>query len=71
MTPVEGVFVTDIVALQPRPTSSAFIADSYSVSTSPVGVIDIRSVYDWDGAAWSGTAAGGIAAMAQTAADHP
>src|SRR6202140_549498 len=70
VTPVEGVFVTDIVALQPRPTPPAFIADSYSVSTSPVGVIDIRSVYDWDGAAWSGTAAGGIAAMAQTAADQ-
>jgi len=29
----------------------------------------IRSVYDWDGAPWSGTGAGGIAAMAQTDAD--
>src|ERR1700686_1148523 len=47
VTPAEGVFVTDIVALQPRPTPPAFIADSYTVATSPVGVIDVRSVYDW------------------------
>jgi hypothetical protein len=70
VTPTEGVFVTDIVALQPRPAPPAFIADSYTVATSPVGVIDVRSVYDWDGAAWSGTGAGGIAAMAQTEADQ-
>ena len=70
VTPVEGVFITDIVALQPRRAPPAFIADSYTVTTSPVGVIDIRSAYDWDGAAWSGTGAGGIAAMAQTAADQ-
>ncbi|MGC2459471.1 MAG: hypothetical protein WA446_00620 [Steroidobacteraceae bacterium] len=70
VTPVEGVFVTEIVALQPRPAPPAYIADSYSVSTSPVGVIDIRSVYDWDGAAWSGAGAGGIAGMAQTDADQ-
>jgi hypothetical protein len=70
VTPAEGVFVTDIVALQPRPAPPGFIADSYTVATSPVGVIDIRSVYDWDGAAWSGTGAGGIAAMAQTPADQ-
>ena len=70
VTPTEGVFVTDIVALQPRPAPPAFIADSYTVATSPVGVIDIRSVYDWDGAPWSGTGAGGIAAMAQTEADQ-
>jgi hypothetical protein len=70
VTPAEGVFVTDIVALQPRPAPPAYIADSYTTDTSPVGVIDIRSVYDWDGAAWSGTGAGGIAAMAQTDADQ-
>src|SRR3984885_5636983 len=70
VTPAEGVFVTDIVTLQPRPAPPAFIADSYTVATSPVGVIDIRSVYDWDGAPWSGTGAGGIAAMAQTEADQ-
>ncbi|MFI4867775.1 MAG: hypothetical protein ACHQDD_00310 [Steroidobacterales bacterium] len=70
VSPVEGVFITEIVALQPRPAPPAFIADSYTVTTSPVGVLDIRSVYDWDGAAWSGTGAGGIAAMAQTPADQ-
>jgi hypothetical protein len=70
VTPVEGVFITDIVALQPRPAAPAFIPDSYSVTTSPVGVLDIRSVYDWDGAAWSGTGAGGIAGMARTVADQ-
>jgi hypothetical protein len=70
VTPTEGVFVTDIVALQPRPAPPAYIADSYTTDTSPVGIIDIRSVYDWDGAPWSGTGAGGIAAMAQTEADQ-
>ncbi len=70
VTPAEGVFVTDIVALQPRPAAPAFIADSYTAGSSPVGIIDIRSVYDWDGAAWSGTGAGGIAALAQTEADQ-
>ena len=70
VTPTEGVFVTEIVALQPRPAAPAFIADSYTAGSSPVGIIDIRSVYDWDGAAWSGTGAGGIAAMAQTEADQ-
>jgi len=69
VTPSEGVFVTDIVALQPRPAVQAFIADSYQPGSSPVGIIDIRSVYDWDGAAWSGTGAGGIAGLAQTEAD--
>jgi hypothetical protein len=70
VTPTEGVFVTDIVALQPRPAPPAYIADSYDSSTSPVGILDIRSVYDWDGAPWSGTGAGGIAVMAQTEADQ-
>jgi len=70
VTPTEGVFVTEIVALQPRPAAPAYIADSYTAGSSPVGIIDIRSVYDWDGAAWSGTGAGGIAAMAQTEADQ-
>jgi hypothetical protein len=70
VTPTEGVFVTEIVALQPRPAPPAYISDSYTNSTPPLGVIDIRSVYDWDGAPWSGTGAGGIAAMAQTDADQ-
>ncbi|MGH8141229.1 MAG: hypothetical protein ACREU2_01720, partial [Steroidobacteraceae bacterium] len=77
-TPTEGVFVTDIVSLQPRPATPTDIPDSYSSTTNPDGIIDIRSVYDWDGAACTSqdvaacsavTTAGGIAGMAQTAAD--
>jgi hypothetical protein len=77
-TPTEGVFVNDIVSLQPRPTTPSDIPDSYTSTTNPDGIIDIRSVYDWDGAACSSqdasacaalTSAGGIAGMAQTAAD--
>jgi hypothetical protein len=70
VTPTEGVFVTEIAALQPRPAPPTFIADSYTNDSSPVGIIDIRSVYDWDGAAWSGTGPGGIAGLAQTYADR-
>ncbi len=83
MTPVEGVMVTDIIALQPRPAAPAYIGDSYTDTTSAAGILDIRSVYDWDGAPWLGLdaasvnsatgstcpAAGSIAAMAQTIAD--
>jgi hypothetical protein len=80
ITPTEGVFVTDIVALQPR-TTQAYIGDSYDTTTNPLGILDIRSVYDWDGAACTGGATscnvnapsvappGGIAGMAQTVAD--
>jgi hypothetical protein len=70
VTPVEGVFVTDVVALQPRPATPQYIGDSYIATTTPVGILDIRSVYDWDGANWSGLPAGGIATMAQTNADQ-
>jgi hypothetical protein len=70
VTPVEGVFITDVVALQPRQATQQYIADSYTSGTEPIGVLDIRSVYDWDGADWSSLPAGGIAAMAQTAADQ-
>lgn len=69
VTPVEGVMVTDIVALQPRPTIQSYIADSYTATSSPVGILDIRSVYDWDGTA-TDVGAIGIAGMAQTAADQ-
>src|SRR5579871_1107394 len=76
-TPTEGVFVNDIVSLQPRPATPAYLPDSYTTTTSPEGILDIRSVYDWDGAACNGqngescnvAATGGIGAMAQTAAD--
>jgi Hydrazine synthase alpha subunit middle domain len=77
-TPSAGVFVDDIVSLQPRPTPPAYIADSYGTTTNPQGVLDIRSVYDWDGAACNGqngescnvAAMGGIAGVAQTPADQ-
>jgi len=69
ITPVEGVFLTDVVALQPRPAAPQYIGDSYDVTTTPLGILDIRSVYDWDGGPWSGLPVGGIAAMAQTEAD--
>jgi hypothetical protein len=32
VTPTEGVFVTDIVALQPRPAPPAYISDSYTTA---------------------------------------
>jgi hypothetical protein len=69
VTPAEGVFLTDVVALQPRPSAQQYISDSYDPTTNPVGILDIRSVYDWDGAGWSGLPPGGIAAIAQTEAD--
>jgi Hydrazine synthase alpha subunit middle domain len=77
-TPTAGVFVDDIVSLQPRAASPAYIPDSYNTTTNPQGVLDIRSVYDWDGAACNGqngescnaAAAGGVAGMAQLAADQ-
>jgi hypothetical protein len=70
LLPVEGVMVTDIVALQPRPNAPAYIADSYTAATPAVGVLDIRSIYDWDGAQNSQwLPAGGIAQMAQSTAD--
>ncbi|MGH2930540.1 MAG: hypothetical protein ACRDL8_20220, partial [Solirubrobacteraceae bacterium] len=76
-TPTEGQFIDDIVALQPRAAPPAYIPDSYNASTPPDGIVDIRSVYDWDGAACNGAngescnvGAGGIAGMAQTPADQ-
>jgi Hydrazine synthase alpha subunit middle domain len=69
VTPTEGVFLTEVVALQPRPSAQQYIADTYDATTNPVGILDIRSVYDWDGGDWSGLPAGGIAAIAQTEAD--
>jgi hypothetical protein len=56
MTPVEGVMVTDVVAAQPR-TLPAVILDQVIASGSiesqlvgeGVGVLSIKSVYDFDG----------------------
>jgi hypothetical protein len=70
VVPTEGVFLTDVVALQPRPAAQQYIPDSYDSTTAPVAVLDIKSVYDWDGATWNGLPAGGIAAIAQTEADQ-
>jgi hypothetical protein len=77
-TPTEGTFVDDIVSLEPRPAVPAYIPDSYTTTSNPDGILDIRSVYDWDGAACNGqngescnvAASGGISAMARTDADH-
>jgi hypothetical protein len=55
MEPVEGVMVTDVVASQPRPLQNIILdklpgvdLDSDLVAAN-VGVIDIKSVYDFDG----------------------
>jgi hypothetical protein len=67
ITPVEGVMITDVVSLQPRPMPT-FIPDTQvPLALAPdlgVGVLDIRSVYDWDGAAWPGLGATTIAQVA-------
>ena len=55
MSPVEGVMITDVAVAQPRPLSN-IIPDQVAGVTlnqnwvnAGVGVIDIRSVYDFDG----------------------
>lgn len=68
ITPVEGDLIEDIVSLQPR-GNPAFLPDTQPPAVlAPdlgVGVLDIRSVYDWDGALWSGL---GNQTLAQVAA---
>lgn len=62
LTPVEGVMVTDIAAAQPRALQNiildkvAGVDVSQSLVDASVGVLDIRSVYDFDGV--DSTAAG-------------
>ncbi len=53
--PVEGMMITDLVAAQPR-TLPAVVLDKVAVldfdpalQTEGVGILDIRSVYDFDG----------------------
>jgi hypothetical protein len=70
VTPAEGVFLTGVVALQPRPVAPLALNDAYTNTSTPVAVLDIRSVYDWDGALSTGLPAGGIAQMAQEPADQ-
>lgn len=55
LAPVEGVMITDVVAAQPRTLPAVILdkvpgldADSTLVSEG-VGVLDIKSVYDFDG----------------------
>jgi hypothetical protein len=55
MQPVEGVLVTDVAVAQPRPLPNIIPDQTGSASLNQtwvnagVGVIDIRSVYDFDG----------------------
>jgi hypothetical protein len=55
MEPVEGVMVTDVVATQPRPLQNIILDQVPGVNLNQdlvdavVGVIDIKSVYDFDG----------------------
>jgi hypothetical protein len=80
MQPTDGIMITDLVAAQPR-TLPQVILDTVPVTapTPPfvngvatVGVIDIRSVYDFDGV---DTSPAGIATLADpaktTAAQRP
>jgi hypothetical protein len=54
-TPVEGVMITDIVAAQPRPLPTVLLDKLPLLDFDPdlqrdaVGILDIRSVYDFDG----------------------
>ena len=75
VTPTEGVMLTDLVTLQAR-TPPAFVAPVGTGSTlagDGLGIIDIRSVYDWADGKWTGTGAAStasfISTMASTNAD--
>ncbi|MCC7463701.1 MAG: hypothetical protein IT480_14710 [Gammaproteobacteria bacterium] len=68
--PVENRMIEDVVSLQPR-TTPDFIADGSAttqLAADGLGILDIRSVYDWDGVE-TGAGAGGIAGAAQRPAD--
>ncbi len=65
MTPTEDVMITDVVAAQPRATLPPVILDKQAPGdldpdfvSQAVGVLDIKSVYDFDGA-FSNYGAGG------------
>jgi len=70
MQPVEGVMVTDVVATQPRPLQNIILDKLPGIDVSQnlvdagLGVIDIKSVYDFDGV---DTTTAGIAAVADPA----
>jgi Hydrazine synthase alpha subunit middle domain len=62
VVPVEGVMITNIVALQPRPSAPAEYAGLNSTQlAATTGTIDIRSVYDWDGSPCNTVPAGATA----------
>ncbi len=71
MQPVEGVMVTDVVATQPRPVQNIILDKLPGVDLSQdlvnanVGVIDVKSVYDFDGV---DTSPSGIQTVADPAA---
>lgn len=70
MQPTDGIMITDLVAAQPRTPPQVILDQQPGVGLNQnfydagVGVIDIRSVYDFDGV---DTAPGGIAALADPA----
>ncbi|MGH8139412.1 MAG: hypothetical protein ACREVV_14655 [Steroidobacteraceae bacterium] len=71
MAPVEGVMVTDVVAAQPRTLQNVILDKvpgldlDQDLVTQNVGVLDIKSVYDFDGV---DTATPSIPALADPAA---
>lgn len=78
VTPAEGVMITDAVSLQAR-TPPLFVQPVSTASTlagDGLGILDIRSVYDWADATWPAITALGttpqafIATMATTPADQ-
>ena len=54
MQPTDGIMITDVVAAQPRPLPASqpdgtWVSINQQLVTANVGLIDIRSVYDFDG----------------------
>jgi hypothetical protein len=52
MAPTDGVMITDVVAAQPRPLQTVILDDvnaDRDLAAEGVGVLNIRSVYDFDG----------------------
>ncbi len=74
MQPVEGVMVTDVVATQPRPLQNIILDKLPGVDVSQtlvdngVGIIDIKSVYDFDGVDTAKPSIQAVADPAQTPA---
>ena len=75
MQPVEGVMVTDITATQPRPLQNIILDKLPGVDlnadlvSAGVGLIDIKSVYDFDGVDTAKPSISGVADPVQTAAN--